>query len=96
MKQMIVPGISLDDSGQAIIDREMGQRLIALAIALEDHTPHPVDIQHVVAAIVYAARSGQIPIGEPLPNQGPELLSILAGHVNRIFAENRGDITGDD
>jgi len=94
--QTIVPGISLDDSGQAIIDRQMGQRLITLAIALEDHTPHPVDVQHVVAAIIYAARDGRLALGEPLPEQNPELLRLLAAHVNRLFAEHGGNVSGEE
>ena len=93
---MIVPGISLDESGQAIIGREMGQRLITLAIALEGHTPHPVDVQHVVAAIIYAARGGQLALGEPLPDQTPDLLRLLATHVNRMFAEYGGNVSGDE
>lgn len=93
---MIVPGISLDESGQAVIDLEMGRRLITLAIALEDHTPHPVDVQHVVAAIIYAARGGQLALGKPLPDQTPELLRLLATHVSRLFAEHGGNVTGDE
>jgi hypothetical protein len=74
----------------------MGRRLITLAIALEEHTPHPVDVQHVVAAIIYATRDGELALGEPLPDQAPGLMRLLATHVNRMFAEHGGKVSGDE
>ena len=63
-EQQIVPGISISVSGQATVDPTLADVLFDLAIKLEEPTNHPVDVQHVLAAIVMAARS--CVVGEPL------------------------------
>jgi hypothetical protein len=92
----IIPGIELDATGHANVSPVMGQRLIELAIALEPHTPHPVDVQHVLAAIILAVRGGELPAGQPLRDTDAELCEILAGHVNELFQRSGGRVARDE
>jgi hypothetical protein len=60
MERMITQGISADDSGHVSVDADAGRLLIELAIDLEASVTEPVDVQHVLAAIVLAARDGLV------------------------------------
>ena len=51
-EQQVVPGISISSSGQATVDPSLTEVLFDLALKLEEPTNHPVDVQHVLAAIV--------------------------------------------
>ncbi len=59
-EQQIVPGISVTSSGQATVHPSLADVLFDLAIKLEEPTNLPVDIEHVLAAIVLAARNGEL------------------------------------
>jgi len=59
-QQQIVPGISVFSSGQATVDPSLAEVLFDLALQLEGPTDLPVDVEHVVAAIVFAARKGEL------------------------------------
>ena len=50
--QQIVPGLSVSTTGQATVDGSIADVLFDLAIKLEETTRLPVDVQHVVAALV--------------------------------------------
>jgi len=91
-----MPGIRLDDSGQATVDSAMGNRLISLAIALEAYTSHAVDVQHVLAAIIIAINDGSLDSELPLPESEPALLRLLAKHVESVFAKTGGKVSLDD
>jgi hypothetical protein len=93
---LIVPGIELESSGHVKVEPAMGSRLIELAIELEPYTKHPVDVQHVVAAIILAVRAGELPAGQPLPEMDKPLLKILARHVDEIFDSSGGRVSIDD
>ena len=58
--QQIVPGLSVSTTGQATVDPSIADVLFDLAIKLEETTTLPVDVQHVVAALVLSA-----PLKEP-------------------------------
>ena len=60
--QQIVPGISLSTSGQATVDPALTEVLIDIAIKIDDMSKFPVDVEHVLAAIVMAARSESIAV----------------------------------
>lgn len=64
--QQIVPGISVTPSGQATVDPALTEVLFDLAIKLEEPTNLPVDVEHVLAAIVLAARNGELDPNSPL------------------------------
>jgi hypothetical protein len=92
----IVPGISLDDRGQAFIANDLQTVLIDLAIYLQEPTDLPVDVQHVVAAIIMAVNAGEIDPNLVLPPDDPSLHTVLAPHVQKIFGMHQGRLSVDD
>jgi len=94
--QHIVPGISISSSGQATVDPLLVDVLFDLAIKLEEPTNLPVDVEHVLAAIVLAARSGELDPNLPLSSDDPALAGVLAGHVKTVFADYGGKVGTDD
>ena len=67
-----------------------------LAIKLEEHTNLPVDVEHVLAAVVLAARNGEVDANTPLSSDDPALAEILAVHVRTIFEQFGGKVGRDD
>ena len=94
--QQIVPGISVTSSGQATVDPSLADVLFDLAIKLEEPTNLPVDVEHVLAAIVLAARKGELDSNTPLSSDDPALAELLAGHVKTVFSEYDGKVGTDD
>ena len=54
--QQIIPGISMSLSGQATGDPTIADVLFDLSIQLEKFAKLPVGVEHVLAAMVLAAR----------------------------------------
>ena len=94
--QQIVPGISVKTSGQATVDPSVADVLFDLAIKLEEPTNLPVDVQHVLAAIVLAARTGELDANASLSSDDPILAKLLAPHVKTVFADYGGNVGKDD
>ena len=94
--QQIVPGISISSSGQATVAPSLSDVLFDLAIKLEEPTNLPVDVQHVLAAIVLAARKGELDPNTPLSSDDPALAEVLASHVKTVFADYGGKVGMDD
>ena len=92
----IVPGISVTSSGQATVDPSLTDMLFDLAIKLEEPTNLPVDVEHVLAAIVLAARKGELDPNTPLSSEDPALVAVLVGHVKTVFADYHGKVGRDD
>ena len=92
----IVPGISVTPSGQATVDPAVAKVLIDLAIKLEEPTNLPVDVEHVLAAIVLAARKGELNPNTPLSSADPALAAVLVDHVKTVFAVYDGKVGMDD
>ena len=92
----IVPGISVNSSGQATVDPTLTDVLFDLAIKLEEPTNLPVDVEHVLAAIVLAARKGELDPTTSLSPDDPALAEVLAGHVKTVFADYGGKLGTDD
>lgn len=95
-ERQIVPGITFGPSGQATIDPSIKDVLFDLAIALEEPTNLPVDIEHVVAAIVLAARNNDIDANKDISENDPELIRVLAVHVKSVFALYGGKVSSDE
>ncbi len=95
-KQQIVPGISVTASGQATVDPSLTDVLFDLALRLEEPTNLPVDVEHVLAAIVLAARKGELDAKTPLSSDDPALVDSLAVHVKTIFTDYGGKVGTDD
>jgi hypothetical protein len=94
--KQIVPGISVSPSGQATVDPALADVLFDLAIKLEEPTKLPVDVEHVLAAIVLAARKGELDRNRPLSSDDPTLVEVLVGHVKAVFADYDGKVGMDD
>ena len=96
MEQQTVPGISVTSSGQATVDPSLADVLFDLALKLEGPTNLPVDVQHVLAAIVLAARNEELDADTPLSSDDSALLDLLVDHVKTIFADFDGKVGMDD
>jgi hypothetical protein len=94
--QQIVPGITVTPSGQATVDPSLTDVLFDLALKLEEPTNLSVDVEHVLAAIVLAARKGELDPNTPLSADDPALAEVLVGHVKTVFADYGGEIGEDD
>ena len=94
--QQIVPGISISSSGQATVDPSLSDVLFDLAIKLEEPTNLPVDVEHVLAAIVLAARKGELDPNTPLASDDPAIVEVLVGHVKTVFEQFDGKVGMDD
>ena len=95
-EQQVVPGISISSSGQATVDPSLTDVLFDLALKLEEPTNHPVDVQHVLAAIVLAARSGELDPDIKLSSDNQALVSVLTSHVKSVFENYGGEVGKED
>lgn len=98
MKQdrQVVPGITMSNSGHANVEPELADVLFDLALILEEPTKLPVDVEHVLAAIVLAVNQGEIDPGIVLKANDPTLINVLKRHVKTIFADYDGHVGKDD
>lgn len=94
--QQIVPGISITSTGQASVAPSLAAVLFDLAIKLEEPTNLPVDVEHVLAGVVLAVRSGELDPNTPLSSDDPVLAEVLVGHVKTIFERFGGKVGEDD
>ena len=95
-EEQIVSGISVTSSGQATVDPSLVDVLFDLAIKFEEPTNLPVDVEHVLAAIVMAARHGELDSNTPLSSDDPTMAEVLAAHVKTVFADYGGKLGTDD
>ena len=94
--EQVVPGISISPSGQASVDSSLANVLFDLAIQLEELTQLPVDVEHVLAAIVMASRQGELDANTRLTPEDSTLAAVLTNHVKTVFAEYDGKVGMDD
>ena len=94
--EQVVPGISISPSGQASVDSSLANVLFDLAIKLEELTQLPVDVEHVLAAIVMAARQGELGANTRLTSEDSALAAVLTNHVKAVFSEYDGKVGVDD
>ncbi len=94
--EQVVPGISISPSGQATVDSSLANVLFDLAIKLEEPTQLPVDVEHILADIVMAARQGELDPNTRLSSEDPALATVLIYHVKTVFAEYDGKVAIDD
>jgi len=95
-EQQIVPGISITASGQATVSPSLTDVLFDLSIKLEKPTKLPVDVEHVLAALVLAARKGELDPNKPLSSDDPALVQVLVEHVKSVFSDYNGTVGTDD
>jgi hypothetical protein len=95
-EQHIVPGISISATGEATIAPAMADVLFDLALSLESPTGFPVDVEHVLAAILLAARHGEIDPQTEFTPDDPATVEILIKRVKSIFEDYDGAVGADD
>jgi len=94
--EQVVPGISISPTGQASVESSLTNVLFDLAIKLEELTQLPVDVEHVLAAIVMAARQGELDSNTRLSSEDSASAAVLTNHVKTVFAEYDGKVGMDD
>ncbi len=87
MERVIAVGIRLNESGEVSVDGPAGRALFDLAIALEDATPHPLDVQHVLAAIVLAERDALVDASTRLAAEDLALQRIICDYLPLVFTQ---------
>lgn len=92
----IVKGISLSPSGQATVEPRLTNVLISLAIEIDDQSNHPVDVEHVLAAIIMAARSDELDTNCDIESEASSLVPILSKYVEIVFRQTGGKVGLDD
>ncbi len=92
----IVQGISVTAAGQATVDPSIADVLFDLAVQLGDQTDLPVDVEHVVAAIVLASRGGELDPNASLSSDDPMLIKRLEEYVKTVFVAYGGKVGQDD
>lgn len=93
--RLVVPGITVNPKGQATVEARLNDVLFELALKLEEVTGLPVDVQHVVAAIVLAERRGEVSAERVISVNDPILVGTLAPHVKSVFALYGGEVGRD-
>ena len=89
----IVQGLRIDpQTGQADVDPDLSETLLDLAEVLEEHVRLPVDVEHVVAAVVLAARKGSFGPETQLDPSNSVQRNVLAEQVQTIFVKYDGQV----
>lgn len=92
----IVPGVIIDSAGEATISKEMGDVLFELALEMEEPAGLPVDVEHVLAAMLMAVRSGELNPRQTLAGSDRQLVLMLLPHVKALFRDFGGVVGKDD
>ena len=96
MDKQVIPGVTVSSTGEATVDPSLKDTLFDLAINLEAPTNLPVDIEHVLAAIVLAARQHEIDSKTPISADDEVLIKILTPHVKSVFQQYGGNVGSDN
>jgi len=88
----IVRGIAMTPAGAVTVDPQVDEALFDLAIALQGPDDTPVDVEHIVAALILASHQGQVPSDYELRQRDKALQAILKPHVRTIFQRYGGQV----
>ncbi len=94
--QQIVPGLFVTSAGEARDDPSLTEVLFELASELEGPTNLPVDVEHVLAAIVLAVRAGELESTQLLSAEDPVVVVTLVNHVKTVFEQFGGNVGRED
>ncbi|MDG1874044.1 MAG: hypothetical protein P8J27_09035 [Mariniblastus sp.] len=90
--KQVAPGIRISKKGEATIDPKVANVLFDLAIKLEEPTDLPVDVEHVMAAVVMLSREGRWDPQVALDANDEDLVRLLLPKVKMIFSQFGGKI----
>ena len=93
--EQIVAGVTIDRQGMVSVEEGFQQELCDVALALQECTPHAVDVEHVLAAVVMAVRDGKLPRNSALKKADGEQNRILSRYVHVLFERYAGEINGE-
>lgn len=88
----IVKGITMTPEGEVTVDPKLDEPLCDLAIAFQGPDDLPVDVEHVIAALILASRKGEVPPDYELRPRDKALRAILLPHVRTIFNRFGGQV----
>jgi hypothetical protein len=88
----IIKGITMTSTGEVSIDPLLDEPLCDLAIAMQGPDDLPVDVEHIVAALILASRNGTVPPDYELKPRDRSLKAILRPHVRMIFQRYGGQV----
>ena len=94
--EQIVEGVTIDRLGTVVVSEGYQQTLRDTAIALQEGVSYPVDVEHVLAALVMAARDGKIPRTDSLDSENQEHIRTLSRYIEILFQQYGGKVTGED
>ena len=92
----IVKGIRMTPEGEVSVDPKVDEVLFDLAIALQGPDDTPVDVEHVVAALILASHKGEVPNDYELRERDKALQAILKPHVRTIFNRYGGQVCDEE
>ncbi len=93
--EQIVEGVTIDRQGMVVVGEGFQKTLCDLALDLQERTPHAVDVEHVLAALVMAVRDGKIPRNSSLSSSDGERNGILCRYIEVLFQRYAGKINGE-
>ena len=88
----IVEGVTIDRQGTVVVAEGLQQTLCDIAIDLQECTPHAVDVEHVLAALVMAVRDGKLPRNSDINRTTGAQNEILARYVDVLFQRYDGNL----
>ena len=94
--RQVVPGITLSAKKEATVAPELSDALFELALKFEDRTGMPVDVQHVLAAVVMAAGTGELHGETDIRKSEPGMETVLEKYIRIVFSEFGGQVGGDE
>ena len=84
----IVEGVSIDRRGTVAVTAGWQQTLCDIAIELQELTDYPVDVEHLLAALVMSVRDEKIVRGSKLTLGNREQNKILVRYVEILFQQS--------
>lgn len=92
----LLPGISLNRRNEAIVAPELADVLFDFALLMEERSGLAVDVQHVLAALVMGARSGEIAADTVVDADNSSLQAVVLKYVRIVFAQFEGKVGEDE
>lgn len=92
----ILPGITLDSRGEAHVAPELSNVLFDLAVAVDDRSRHPVDVEHVLAALVVLAKQRKLASDQFIRADDEQLIAWVMAITQQLFEQFDGRLGADD
>lgn len=92
----VVAGVTIDRKGAVTVSAGYQQGLCDIALDLQEETTLPVDVEHVLAALVMAVRDGRLERGADVTHDPNSYRSVLLPYVELVFQRFSGNVLGMD